>query len=100
MDALEVKGSLPEKETIQVGPWNIGLIHGWGPSEGIEDRIRLEFSDVDVIVYGHTHRSANHTKDGILLFNPGTAAGYTSSGINSVGVLEFGEKIKGEIIEI
>ena len=100
MDALEVKGSLPEKETIQVGPWKIGLIHGWGPSEGIEDRIRLEFSDVDVIVYGHAHRSANHMKDGILLFNPGTATGYTPSGINSVGVLEFGEKIKGEIIEI
>lgn len=100
MDVLEVKGNLPEKEIIQVGHWKIGLIHGWGPPEGIEDRIRVEFPDVDVIVYGHAHRSANHTKDGILLFNPGTAAGYAPSGINSVGVLEFGERVKGEIIEI
>jgi putative phosphoesterase len=100
MDVPEVKGSLPEKEIIQVGPWKVGLIHGWGPAEGIEDRIRVEFLDVDVIVYGHAHRSANHTKDGILLFNPGTATGYTPSGTNSVGVLEFGESIKGEIIEI
>ncbi|RJR48420.1 MAG: YfcE family phosphodiesterase [Desulfobacteraceae bacterium] len=100
MDVPAVKASLPEKETIQVGPWKIGLIHGWGSPDGIEDRIRVEFPDVDVIVYGHAHLSANHTKDGVLLFNPGTAAGYNPSGINSVGVLEFGERIKGEIIEI
>lgn len=100
MDVAEVKRRLPEKEIVQVGPWKIGIIHGWGSPEGIEERIRAEFPDVNVIVYGHAHRSANHRVGGVLLFNPGTATGYPHSGPNSVGVLEFGELVKGEIIEI
>jgi putative phosphoesterase len=100
MDPLEVKETLPEKAVFEVGPWKVGLIHGWGPAAGLEEKLRLEFEDVDVIVYGHAHRAANHTAEGVLLFNPGTATGYAHSGLNSVGVLEFGETVKGEIIEI
>lgn len=100
MDSTDVKLSLPEKELIEIGPWKVGVIHGWGPSEGIEERVRFEFRDVDVIIYGHAHRSVNHTKEGVLLFNPGTATGYNPSGINSVGMLEFGEDVTGRIIEI
>ena len=100
MDAVEVKLGLPEKKVVQIGSWKVGLIHGWGPSAGIEERIRPEFQDVDVIVYGHSHRSANHVSDGVLWFNPGTATGYTPFGTNSVGVLEFGDEVHGEILEI
>ncbi len=100
MDSLEVRLGLPEKEVIQLGSWRVGLIPGWGPSAGIEDRIRLQFRDVDVIVYGHSHQSANHTSNGILWFNPGTASGYTPFGPHSVGVLEFGDEVHGEIIEV
>ena len=100
MDSQELKETLPEKTVIEVGPWKVGLIHGWGPAAGLEEKILIEFRDVDVIVYGHAHRAANHTREGVLLFNPGTATGYAHSGLNSVGVLEFGETVKGEIIEI
>jgi hypothetical protein len=100
MDSLELKETLPEKAVIEVGPWKVGLIHGWGPAAGLEEKIRLEFQDVDVIVYGHAHRAANHRENGVLLFNPGTATGYAHSGLNSVGVLEFGETVEGEIIDI
>ena len=55
---------------------------------------------VDVIVYGHAHKAANHMREGVLLFNPGTVAGYTPSGVHSVGVLEVGDAISGDIIEI
>ncbi len=100
MDSPAVKLSLPEKEVLEIGPWKIGLIHGWGPSNGIEDRVRLEFQDANVIVYGHAHRSANHVRESVLFFNPGTATGYNPAGINSVGVLELGSRVKGNIIEI
>jgi predicted phosphodiesterase len=33
-----------------------------------------EFKNVDCVVYGHTHKPANHVKDNILFFNPGSAA--------------------------
>ncbi len=100
MDSLEVKESLPDKKVIEVGPWKVGLIHGWGGLEGLEERIWTEFQNVDVIVYGHAHTPANHWRDGVLLFNPGTAMGYTRSGLNSLGVIELGEEIRGEIIDV
>ncbi|MFZ7111055.1 MAG: metallophosphoesterase family protein [Desulfatiglandales bacterium] len=100
MDPPEVKRILPHKRLLKLGEWKIGLIHGWGGPEGIEERIRGEFPDTDVIVYGHSHRSANHTTGGTLFFNPGAAMGFSSDGRHSIGVLTVGERIQGEIIYI
>jgi putative phosphoesterase len=100
MDHPDVKAALPIKRVIQVDPFRLGLIHGWGAPHQLEDRISPEFDDVDVIVYGHSHRAANHVQDGVLFFNPGTACGYTSSGTHSIGMLHIGEQIQGEIIQI
>jgi putative phosphoesterase len=100
MDPIEVKERLPDKKVIELGPYRIGLTHGWGPSHGLEARIWSEFQNVDVIVYGHSHRAANHMKNGVLFFNPGTATGFTYSGIHSVGILELDDTIRGEIIPI
>ena len=100
MDPIEVKKILPEKKMVQVGPYRLGLIHGDGPSAGLEERIRSEFQNVDAIVYGHSHRAANYVKDGILLFNPGTATGFSYSKYHSLGILKVGETIRGEIIPI
>ena len=98
MDPFEVRAVLPEKQTLDIGEHRVGLVHGWGSSEGLEERIRPLFPDVDVIVYGHSHKAVNHVKDGILFFNPGTATGYSSSGSHSIGILEFGDAISGTII--
>lgn len=100
MDPSEVREMLPRKKIIELGPYRLGLVHGWGSSTSIEDRIWPEFRDVDVIVYGHSHNAANHKREGVLFFNPGTASGFTSSGNNSIGVLEIDETIHGEIIQL
>jgi hypothetical protein len=100
MDYPDVKAALPIKRVIKLDSFRLGLIHGWGAPDQLEDRISPEFDDVDVIVYGHSHRAANHLKDGVLFFNPGTAFGYTSSGTHTIGILHVGEQIEGEIIPI
>jgi len=100
MDSKAVKRLLPEKKVIHSSGYKIGLIHGWGRSDGLEDRIRPLFQQVDVIVYGHSHIASNHVKNGILFFNPGTATGYSASGEHSIGVLELGETVRGEIIDL
>ena len=100
MDPIEVQERLAAKSVIELGPYRIGLIHGWGASGGLEDRIWAEFENVDVIVYGHSHHTANHLRDDVLLFNPGTATGYSSSGIHSIGVLELDHTIRGKIITL
>lgn len=100
MDHPDVKAALPIKRVIKVDAYRLGLIHGWGAPDLLEDRISPEFDDVDVIVYGHSHRAANHLKDGVLFFNPGAAFGYSSSGTHSIGMLHIGDQIQGEIIQI
>ena len=100
MDPVEVKKRLDAKKIIELGPYRIGLIHGWGASAGLEDRIWTEFKNVDVIIYGHTHNAANHMREGVLIFNPGTATGYSLSGVHSIGVLELDHTIRGEIITL
>jgi putative phosphoesterase len=100
MDSLEVKVSLPEKKVIEICGYRIGLVHGWGPSEGLDDRIRGEFHDVDAIVFGHSHKPANYRREGILFFNPGTTTGFSSKGIHTLGIVECGGELHGEIIAI
>ncbi len=101
MDSSRIEDEIPAKRVLQVGRFRIGLIHGWGSPLDLEDRIRSEFDDVDCIVYGHSHYPANHIREGILFFNPGTACDRRHSISNTVGVLDVGEDaITGRIIAI
>ena len=101
MDHYDVTQKLPSKEIITINNHRIGLIHGWGSPKGLEDRIIGEFQDVDAIVYGHTHKAANHIKNGVLMFNPGAFSGTFILGRNrSVGLLTVGEGIRGSIVNL
>ena len=100
MDPLGIRAVLPEKKIVELGGFRFGLIHGWGSSAGLEEKVLGQFTDVDVIVYGHSHKPMNDVVQGVLLFNPGTASGYSSSGVHSIGILECGDTVKGEIIDL
>ncbi|MDC3126964.1 YfcE family phosphodiesterase [Gammaproteobacteria bacterium] len=43
---------------------------------------------INVVLYGHTHRYENATKNGILYFNPGESAGM-QKGSNAIGILDL-----------
>lgn len=100
MDDWNLKSLLPVKKTVSLESFQIGLIHGWGSAGGLEDRIAPEFSNIDCLVYGHSHKPANHWVDGTLFFNPGSASGIGFLGKSTIGILHIGKEIKGEIIEI
>ena len=93
---------VPYKKVISVGGYTIGLIHGWGPPDGIEERALAEFSTVslDCLVYGHSHQPACHRRDGILFFNPGSATDKRNMPSHSVGLLELGSDLNGTIIRL
>ncbi len=99
MDLGEIRSSLPQKRTIDVCGFKIGLIHGWGSPIGLEKRIMAEFPPLDCLIYGHTHYSAHHKREGLLLFNPGSPT-RSFTGRNTIGLLSLGEEIKGEIIRV
>jgi len=93
MDSNELKQTLPERQVITAGGKRIGVTHGWGSPYGIEDRVGSLFSDVNIIVFGHSHYPMNKVVHGILYFNPGQAR-------DSFGILTIGEEIRGEIIRV
>ena len=93
MDSRELKTVLPVKEIVEIENKRIGIIHGSGAPWGIEERVRkmFELDRIDVIVYGHSHRSQNKVIGDILFFNPGKAA-------DAFGILVIDSDVHAEIV--
>ncbi|MDH4269859.1 MAG: metallophosphatase family protein [Dehalococcoidia bacterium] len=93
MDSRQLKSVLPAKEIVETKNKRIGITHGSGGPWGIKERVRKVFESdrIDIIVYGHSHRSQNKVINDILFFNPGKAA-------DSFGILTIDGEAKGEII--
>jgi putative phosphoesterase len=100
MDNISVKEKFPEHLLFNVKGLKILLTHGWGAPRGIEERISAGFKDVNCVVYGHTHKPANHKKDNVLFFNPGSAMDRYFNSSKTIGILEIDKDIKGRIINI
>jgi putative phosphoesterase len=97
MDSPSVRKQLPSQRVFHVGKFKVGLVHGWGAPPGIEERIRRELEDVDCIIYGHTHAPSQNLQQGTFFFNPGSFGGGVIRQ-RSVGLLELGSTISGQII--
>jgi putative phosphoesterase len=93
MDSRQLKSVLPAKEIVETKDRRIGITHGSGAPWGIEGRVRkvFESDQIDIIVYGHSHRSQNRVINDILFFNPGKAE-------DSFGIITIDGEAKGEII--
>ena len=101
MDPPEIRTQLPDKRVVELGGLRFGLIHGWGSSEDLEERVLERFSNVDAVVYGHSHKAVSRIRGGVLAFNPGTACGPSKIGFHSVGILECeGDVVRGEIVQV
>jgi putative phosphoesterase len=93
VDSMNLKSLLPEKQIFTVGTKKVGITHGWGSPEGIEKRVKELLGDVDIVIYGHSHRAKIEQIGEVLFFNPGP-------GRQSYGILTIDEDVKGEIIRI
>ncbi len=96
--------NLPEFKVLEFEDVRIGLCHGAGNRHNIIDRMIHLFKPkkVDVIVFGHTHKSIITEKNGVYLINPGSASDRVFSESNSIGILKVndGKVIRIEIIEL
>jgi putative phosphoesterase len=93
VDSMKLRSLLPEKEIFIAGSKKIGITHGWGSPDGIESRVKGLLGDVDIIIYGHSHRARIEQIGKFLFFNPGP-------GWQSFGILTIDKDVKGEIIKI
>lgn len=99
----ELRGLLQKKIVFEEFGLKIGLIHGWGAPQDLEERIQRVFRDdnVDCIIYGHSHNSANHRIDNVLFFNPGSPTDRYYAKRASIGYVTIQDhEIFGEITSI
>ena len=97
----EVIHTLPIKREIVVGHCRIGIVHILGDSHNREKIARQEFPNARVVVFGHSHIPWNEERNGLLLFNPGSATDRRRQERCSIGLLHVDDETKmvwGEII--
>ena len=94
--------TLPIQRIVNLAGVRIGMVHGWGAPKGIEKRVITCFasSEIDVLVFGHSHRPVCHKVGSVLLFNPGSPTDRRSAPYHTVGILHVGAEVTGEIIRI
>ena len=98
MDSPAIQMALPRKELFVAAGKKIGLIHGYGPPKDLMETVRKEFSGVDCIVFGHTHRPVCHRLYETMFINPGSFLGSGRYGApGTYAILEAGETITGLI---
>ena len=92
-DALELKAELPEFELISCEDVRIGLLHGWGGSKDLPERMFHAWPEPkpDIIVFGHSHESCQRRIGGVLMLNPGSITNPRHSA-RSFGWLEINGK--------
>lgn len=93
MDSIELKRSLPERDVFEFSGKRIGIIHGSGAPWGIAERLRKQFSGVDIIVFGHSHKPYSGYIQGVFLVNPG-------QGKSSFALVTIDDTIKVEILRV
>lgn len=90
-DNYAMRAYLPRKRTIDVESFKIGIIHGWRRDINYLKDLSDEFENIDIVVFGHSHRATNVYMDGVLFFNPGSPT-YPRDGEATVGILEIGAR--------
>lgn len=102
MDYPELTSILPQEEIFMAGKYRIAVTHGRGNPANLlatlKERFRKE--GVDVVIFGHSHKSFNEMIDGILYFNPGSPTDKIFCERNSYGIIEINDNINARIITI
>lgn len=93
MDSIDLKMILPERDVFEVNGRKIGLIHGSGAPMGIAERVKKQFTGVDIIIFGHSHEPCQRYIEGVLLLNPGQA-------MSSFGLLTINDGVSARILRV
>lgn len=87
--------------SVTLGGVKISMTHDSGARSGRWERMRRQFPDSRVVVFGHSHLPWNEDKDGLLLFNPGSATWKRQAPHTSMGLLWIEDGcVEGEIVPV
>jgi putative phosphoesterase len=72
-DGPDVRAVLPEVARADLDGVRLAVVHETGASSGRDERVAALYSDVDVLVFGHSHIPWDATAStGLRLLNPGS----------------------------
>ncbi|MNH82983.1 phosphodiesterase [compost metagenome] len=94
-DPGEIIERFGHRKILTLESYRVGLVHGHTPFAGrtTEEKAQLSFKEdnLDVILFGHSHQPLLKQVNGILLFNPGSAADKRREARYSIGLLDIRE---------
>ena len=66
--------NLKDKEILNLEGYKIGVTHGDGPCKATLDNAlqKFEGEEIDILIFGHSHKSYVDTKGNTLILNPGS----------------------------
>ncbi len=93
---------LETKEIFEVDKYKIGLTHGYvGEGYNIKMNAYKAFKNVDIIIYGHTHRPSIEYYNDVLMINPGSLTRpRTKNKKSTIAILNIDNELKAEIVEV
>ena len=80
---------VPLTVLLEFGGVRVAMIHIAGTKQGRGRRMREQFPDADIVVFGHSHMPVDMVEDGTHLFNPGSPTDPRREPMGSYGWLEF-----------
>jgi hypothetical protein len=87
---------LPATEVLEVGEVSIYILHNLTLLD-----LKPEAASFAAVIYGHSHKPKQESKNGVLYFNPGSAGPRRFNLPISVGRIKIaGQKISAEIINL
>jgi putative phosphoesterase len=90
VDGLEVRRRCPQVARLELEGLLVAVTHGDQFGSPTPDILHREFSDADVIVYGHTHRPLLELVDKtVTVMNPGSAGAARFGIPPSIGIMEL-----------
>ncbi|MFN2581713.1 MAG: metallophosphoesterase family protein [Candidatus Dormibacteria bacterium] len=64
--------ALPQRLELTLDGVHISVVHDSGPTAGRRERLRRDFPDARIVVFGHSHIPVNDDDGDLLLLNPGS----------------------------
>ncbi len=71
-DGPALRDRLPEVARATIEGVRVAVVHETGPARGRERRMRAQYPDTDLLVFGHSHLPWDSTHEGLRLLNPGS----------------------------